>query len=541
MDKKITQLDSISSINNDAVFPFSQEVSGEDKTVKGGVDQIGDYIANIQDHSTLNTVSKKLIGAINEILARGVGDIEGTASGSVASFNDDGDNIPVKSLVAEIVASQAGSGTPSPSNVRAISGFDNVDISVTGKNAYSKTLVVGQRANSTTGVIEPSADAACTDYMPVKGGTNYCLSGLTSELRDYVSFYDQNKSYISRTDSTSVTSRNFTTPDNACYCILTFAKVSGQTADISIVSSLTPQLELGTTATTYEPYKGNTYAISLGSTVYIGTLNVTTGILTVTHAYQLFDGSENWQYSENGSGRQRVYLPIAGAMPDSIDIIGNIIEKAAAPTAGYPADWTASFNHNASPSLLIGVPSTITSTQDFKDLIANTNLQVVYELSEPVVINLTPTEVVTLLGENNIYANSGDVEVEYFNEDASQFNDLIETIITSSSSDYHVYSTNEKVVGRWIDGKPIYEKTFTNIAVQSSLSQLVDDSVSYGTLIDGSINIANGVGFAYVQDNDIFLRAYVSSNKLYVAKRQATDWAGSSYAFIYVKYTKSTD
>ena len=273
----------------------------------------------------------------------------------------------------------------------------------------------------------------------------------------------------------------------------------------------------------------------------MGTLNVTTGILTVTHAYQLFDGSENWQYSESGSGRQRIYLPIAGAMPDSIDIIGNIIEKAAAPTAGYPADWTASFNHNANPSILIGVPSTITSAQDFKDLITNTNLQVVYELSAPVIIQLTPTEVVTLLGENNIYANSGDIKVEYFNEDASQFNDLIETIITSSSSDYHVYSTNEKVVGRWIDGKPIYEKTLTNIAVQNSLNQMVDDSISYGTLIDGSINISNGVGFPYAADGDIFLRAYVSSNKLYVAKRQATDWAGSSYAFINVKYTKATD
>ena len=421
-DKKISQLDSTSSVNSDAVFPLSQTESGSLKTVKGTVEQIGDYIAKMQDHSTLNTVSKKLIGAINEILASGVGDIEGTASGSVASFNDGGDNIPVKSLVAEIVASQAGSGTPSPDNPRAISGYTDVVI----KN-------------------------------DVQGTTQA------------------------------------------------------------------------------------TYTIALGSTVYMGTLNVTTGILTVTHAYQVYDGTENWQYSENGSGRQRVYLPIAGAMPDSINIIGNIIEKAAAPTAGYPADWTASFNHNASPSLLIGVPSTITSAQDFKDLISNTNLQVVYELASPVTVSLSVPEVVTLLGENNIYANSGDVEVEYFNEDASQFNDLIETIITSSSSDYHVYSTNEKVVGRWIDGKPIYEKTFTNIAVQSSLIQLVDDSVSYGTLIDGSINIANGVGFPYAQDDDIFLRAYVSSNKLYVAKRQATDWTGSSYNFIYVKYTKSTD
>lgn len=65
-DKKISQLDSTSSVNSDAVFPLSQTESGSLKTVKGTVEQIGDYIAKTQDHSTLNTTSKKLVGAINE-------------------------------------------------------------------------------------------------------------------------------------------------------------------------------------------------------------------------------------------------------------------------------------------------------------------------------------------------------------------------------------------------------------------------------------------------------------------------------------------
>lgn len=178
-DKKISELDSTTSVNTGAMFPLSQTESGNLKTVKGTVDQIGDYVATVQDHSTLNTVSKKLIGAINEILASGIGSIEGSASGSVASFNDGGDNIPAKSLVAEIVATQAGSGTPSPSNPRAISGYTDVVI----KNDVQETTQA-------------------------------------------------------------------------------------------------------------------TYTISLGSTVYMGTLNVTTGILTVTHAYQVYDGSEYCQFSE---------------------------------------------------------------------------------------------------------------------------------------------------------------------------------------------------------------------------------------------------
>lgn len=344
---------------------------------------------------------------------------EKSASGSAVSFADGGDNIPVKSLIVDIIAVQAGEGTPSPSNPRAISGYTDVVI----KN-------------------------------DVQGTTQA------------------------------------------------------------------------------------TYTISLGSTVYMGILNVTTGVLTVTHAYQLFDGSENWQYSESGSGRQRIYLPIAGAMPDSIDIIGNIIEKAAAPTAGYPADWTASFNHNANPSILIGVPSTITSAQDFKDLIANTNLQVVYELSAPVVIQLTPTEVKTLLGENNIFADCGDVEVEYFTEDAKPIADLVE--VMDSNEQKHTYSTTEHIVGTWIDGKPIYEKTINCGSLPNNTSKNVARLSDIDLLIDMR-------GFAYTTgnfrplpfagggNNDIRVDYIMGDLRIVTF----SDW--SSYTgYVTLQYTKAT-
>ena len=335
-DKKISELDSTTSVNTGAVFPLSQTESGSLKTVKGTVDQIGDYIAKTQDHSTLNTVSKKIIGAINEILASGIGDIEETASGSVASFADGGDNIPVKSLVAEIVASQAGSGTPSPSNPRAISRYTDVVI----KN-------------------------------DVQGTTQA------------------------------------------------------------------------------------TYTISLGSTVYGGTLDVVNGILTVTHT--LLDmGSVDWIKAEVGD--YSVYYYIPSDKDDTFDFICSFFNAVEKTRQNLSDLEMGTYNSTNAMNRLVVRYDAISTAADFKTAV--TGQYVAYRLATPVVIQLTPTEVVTLLGENNIYANSGDVTVEYFNEDASQFNDLIETIITSSSSDYHVYSTNEKVVGRWIDGKPIYEKTF---------------------------------------------------------------------------------
>ena len=54
--------------------------------------------------------------------------------------------------------------------------------------------------------------------------------------------------------------------------------------------------------------------------------------------------------------------------------------------------------------------SSYTTARDFKT--AMNGVQLVYELATPTEITLTPTQVTTLLGNNNIWANSGDVTVE---------------------------------------------------------------------------------------------------------------------------------
>lgn len=37
---------------------------------------------------------------------------------------------------------------------------------------------------------------------------------------------------------------------------------------------------------------------------------------------------------------------------------------------------------------------------------------------------------------------------------------VIQALVSALSQNYHTYSTNEQVVGEWIDGLPIYEQTF---------------------------------------------------------------------------------
>lgn len=48
----------------------------------------------------------------------------------------------------------------------------------------------------------------------------------------------------------------------------------------------------------------------------------------------------------------------------------------------------------------------------------------VYELATPQTIQLTPTEIQTLLGENNVWADSGDVEITYRRDISIVINNL---------------------------------------------------------------------------------------------------------------------
>ena len=72
-DKKISQLDLVAQINNDAVIPMSQENGGEQTTYKAPITDIAAKIGEGTTFSNLATTAKNLVGAINEIEAGGGG------------------------------------------------------------------------------------------------------------------------------------------------------------------------------------------------------------------------------------------------------------------------------------------------------------------------------------------------------------------------------------------------------------------------------------------------------------------------------------
>ena len=234
-----------------------------------------------------------------------VGTIENV---SIASFSDGADNVPVSELIVDIEARQEGSGTPSPDNVRAISGFDSGLIRVNGNQV------------------------------------------------------------------------------------------------------------------------SNVYTVDFGQTVYGGRLNVTTGELTITHGY-IDLGSLAWTLSIVGNNRNRFN--------------GGTLTNVRAPASnGHKVNGICSVYEIQSANYLYSTSGAVgldvemygnlqvydNSYNDATAFKTAMNGQIlVYELAAPQTIQLTPVQVKTLLNNNNIFANTGNIEkLVYFKTGCEAIATLIE-------------------------------------------------------------------------------------------------------------------
>lgn len=115
-------------------------------------------------------------------------DYDNTASGSIVHITDGADNIPVKSLVSEIVAVESGSGEKSPDNPYTISGFDSGIITVTDNDqitntytfAFGQTVYGGyfdNKGNLVSDFANERLDAKTWSYNSGRGAFNATFSG----------------------------------------------------------------------------------------------------------------------------------------------------------------------------------------------------------------------------------------------------------------------------------------------------------------------------------------------------------------------------
>ena len=224
----------------------------------------------------------------------------------------------------------------------------------------------------------------------------------------------------------STTNRTYTVPSNARYIRVDYIGASQSTV----------QVEQGSTASSFAPYENicpisgwseaiitnkddltdptvtRTVTISFGQDVYGGVLNVSTGELTILYA--LIDmGDMTWTYQSANTRFVSSDIQSLSKYPSSNDNPSNIMCSNYANNSYR--DYTDKQIAQSNTGNVFIKDSTYTDATTFKT--AMDGVQLVYELATPTTIQLTPTQVRTLLGNNNVFADCGEVmELKYYSE-----------------------------------------------------------------------------------------------------------------------------
>lgn len=368
--------------------------------------------------------------------------IEKSASGSVASFADGADGMPMVSVLASIEPIQSGTGDPSPDNVRPISGWDAVEVTRSGKNLLDTSNAETVTRNGVSfvrnsdGSITASGTSTAdwqnklfSGYLP---SGSYALSGgISSSVRLRLGQGSQNT--LIGHDSGSGLS--FTLTEETLINVnIRFA--NGADANVTIY----PMIRLASeTDATWESYTSQTYTTDLDTTRYGGTLDMVSGVLTLTHLYADL-GDLTWTAYGNVTEFGGLFftdtIKTTIAHVDKTKIYTqcsayNSVPNTQSNKIGGALEFPDSGMRVRNSDGRIFVRDDRYSASDgaaFKTAVDG--VQLVYELATPRTVRLSPTEITSLFGDNNLWADSGSVSVTYRADSTLAYEQLTTAIVS---------------------------------------------------------------------------------------------------------------
>lgn len=138
-----------------------------------------------------------------------------------------------------------------------------------------------------------------------------------------------------------------------------------------------------------------------------------------------------------------------------------------------------------------------------------------------------------------------------FTKMPSEDMDDVITPLPSVQSRYHKYSTEEHIVGEWIDGSKIYEKTISGTTPTDTNDTFYDIGVSVDKAIDVKAFFYNTSG-TYYSGSCMAINSFEKGIKFYVQNNSSdssfrnklginvsqSSWMGLSF-YVTIQYTKS--
>ena len=359
------------------------------------------------DTGTKPTTLRRWLGADVE----NVRSFSSTVTDSAVSFNEStGYAQGELEVVSTIEPVQSGSGDPSPDNVRPITGWTGATLTRCGKNLLNHQIdtdnyYASYASTNADGSITISNTSSSKVY-PATVWTRLPSGTYTAKFtRISGSGPTETEVYLQCND-TSDYSSNIATLGVKTFTLSEETQVRVMLiADASVSYTASIQIEQGSTATAYEPYQeGDTFTVDFGQTVYNGTLDWSTGLLTVDRASAQFMPAIMYSYGSAGySVLQSSIIQQEAATQDFYSICNRFKRNYA---------WQRDDEYYYVTGEYIYVFSNRwTTIEEAKTWFTDNPTIMVYKLATPITIALDPEKIVALSGVNTVYSNTGDTTV----------------------------------------------------------------------------------------------------------------------------------
>jgi hypothetical protein len=260
-----------------------------------------------------------------------------------------------KVMVIDLTALGLDTLTVDQCNTRWLNWFDGIKstgdfrIKATGKNLFDKRRSLSDGIiNTSTGAVDYNAFFKTTEYIRVNQNTHYvkndnCRAGCYDSMKNFLCGFD---GYYT-----------FTTPSNCCY-------IRSSIPNSEALDTL--QIELGSTATAYEPYTESVdYLPEVGKSVPNGVcdqIDLQKGIKTQDVSnWVTISGNWWWSCYSPWTGGKNLATPYSGGVDASEQVIDY---------KGYPyhhssnSEAYGSYLHVPSGNLYLNVPNTETGWTD---------------------------------------------------------------------------------------------------------------------------------------------------------------------------------
>ena len=343
------------------------------------------------------------------------------------------------------ICNQIGSGDPSVNNIRPISGYTGMNLHVTNENFFSfsdcNTITKGSNTNYSieNNVLTITAKGTSTTNVGTQVMFQYNVpphlknkelyfigNGITNSNSNHAAvviaeFRDINNTLLYDPTVYGVTARPYgravTVPADAAIIRVIFRMSQGTntyTAGDSVIFNGF-SINYPSTNNSYIQYKGNIQTIdwtSIAGEAYGGYVDLAKGELVVTHGIHTTTWGDYDHTYDSMSGGNQVFTNYERrcfTTNTTFKVLNNITTSFCNVS---PYTKSAAYNADA-PYFVMGVNTAI-----LKLPVGTSNdlqLQFVSELATPITYQLTPAQIKTLYGINNIWSDLNDnIEAKYW-------------------------------------------------------------------------------------------------------------------------------